>query len=51
MKIIEIVLGKIEVVEYYEYDIINEFWENCYFFVKKVILFEENWMREYVREN
>lgn len=51
VKIIETVLGKIEAVEHYEYDIINESWENCHSSAKKAISFEENRMREYVTEN
>ncbi|MCY7985907.1 VLRF1 family aeRF1-type release factor [Bacillus inaquosorum] len=51
VKIIETVLGKIEAVEHYEYDIINESWENCHSSVNKAAPFEENQMREHVTEN
>nr|MDH3084352.1 VLRF1 family aeRF1-type release factor [Bacillus subtilis] len=51
MKIIETVLGKIEAVERYEYDMINESWKNSHSAVDKAPPFEENRMREHVTEN
>lgn len=51
MKIIETVLGKIEAVERYEYDMINESWKNFHSAVDKAAPFEENRMREHVTEN
>ncbi|MED1778385.1 VLRF1 family aeRF1-type release factor [Bacillus subtilis] len=51
VKIIETVLGKIEAVARYEYDMINESWKNSHSAVDKAPPFEENRMREHVTEN
>ncbi|MDI6567198.1 VLRF1 family aeRF1-type release factor, partial [Bacillus subtilis] len=51
VKIIEPVLGKIEAVERYEYEMINESWKNFHSAVDIAAPVEENRLREHVTDN
>ncbi|MBL4968816.1 MULTISPECIES: VLRF1 family aeRF1-type release factor [Bacillus] len=51
VKIIETVLGKIEAVEHYEYDVINESWESSQSFKTASASLEEEQLKNHVTEN